>query len=133
MSNSKYVTKDQIIRAIKSKHREVSPSFPILAFNNEEQEISCDNCGSTDAFAFRYNAAKAARTDSVLFKWAPRLYRIIARGFVCYNCDWHRIWFEYPKIEGSHKENNPDRVENVEIGGKELVSEYQGDNIEDLK
>lgn len=129
---SEYVTKQRIVEAIKTERMEISPRLPLLAFDNEEQEIQCDNCESTDAIAFRYNAAKAAGTDSVLFRWAPNLYRVIARGYVCYNCQWHRILFEYPIIEGSHKENNPERVEGVEIGTSELVSEYGGDDPEQL-
>lgn len=129
---AKYVTKDEIVQSINTEDSQISPRFPLLAFNNEEQDIQCDNCGSIEAKAFRYNAAVAAGTDSVVFEWAPKLYRVMARGYTCHRCNWHKIVFEYPEID-SHKENNEERVENVEIGSSELVSESSGLSADELK
>lgn len=123
---AEYVTKHDIVRAILSEEENLSNKFPLLAFDNEEQTTQCENCGSVDATAFRYNGAAAAGSDAVVFHWEPDLYRIIARGYCCYDCERHSIWFKYPVIEGSHRENNPERIDNVELGSEELVSRFEG-------
>ena len=127
---AKYVTKKEIVDAILAENRDLSPTFPLLAFDNDVQDIKCKNCGSVNnAKAFRYNASCAAGYDSVVFKWEVDLTRVMARGDVCYNCNRHNIIFEYPKIEGSHRENDPKKINNVELGGHENISSYSGDEI----
>ena len=123
---AEYVTKQDIVKSIRTEHMSVTSRLPRLAFDCDEQPIICEGCGSRDSIAFRYNSAAAAGSDAVVFEWEPDLYRILVRGYNCYDCDWHRIVFEYPVIEGSHRENNPDRIENVELGESEVVSSSQG-------
>lgn len=62
----------------------------------------------------------------LFFEWEVDLTRIIARGNVCHNCNCHKIILEYPIIEGSHRENDPKKITNVELGSHEVISTHSG-------
>lgn len=121
----KPVTKKEI-RDVILKDRGIDSKLPRLAFDCYSENIVCDNCQSTDAKSFRYNAARGSGTNKALWEWAPNVNRLIARGWVCHECHWHKIVFEYPVIEGSHRENDPQKVEAVELGTSEVISESSG-------
>lgn len=121
----KKVTKQEIVNVILNG-RGIDDKLPRLAFDCYTEPILCDNCGDNTAESFRYNAARHAGSNSALWEWAPNLNRLLVRGWVCTNCNWHKIVFGYPRIEGSHRENDPQKVENVTLGSTEVVSESGG-------
>jgi len=127
---TKRVSKEDIVNVILSENKELSPTLPLLAFDNETRNIKCSNCDSINkAKSFRYNASASSGYDSVIFDWEPNLNRLIVRGDVCYDCDRHNIVFEYPQIKGSTKENDPLKINNVELGSSEHISSNSGRSI----
>lgn len=124
---AQYVTKHEIVKAVRSPKIDTNTYLPLLAFNNEEQTINCENCENRNATAFKYNASAYAGTDTVVFRWEPDLNRLVVRGHYCNECNWHEIYFKYPKIGDSQRENDPMKIQNVELGKEELVSHNNGD------
>jgi len=126
---TEYISKEDIVNALLSEDKPLDYTLPRLAFNCCIQDIRCNNCGSVnEAQAFRHNASSGAGTNFVVFDWEVDLTRIIARGDVCYNCNRHNIILEYPIIEGSHRENDPKKIKNVDLGSHEVISSYSGDD-----
>lgn len=126
---AEYVTKRGILQSILTEDERIDSKLPRLAFNNEEQEITCENCGNRRATAFKYNASAAAGSDAVVFQWAPDVTRLVVRGHYCTDCNWHDIFFSYPVIEGSSRENDPKKVTNVELGSERLESSSDGKDV----
>lgn len=126
---AEYVTKRGILQSILTEDERIDSKLPRLAFNNEEQEIICENCGNRRATAFKYNSSAAAGSDAVVFQWAPNVTRLVVRGHYCTDCNWHDIFFSYPVIEGSSRENDPKKVTNVELGSERLESSSDGKDV----